>query len=84
MVRKSKKTPVNFGLNALVWQEGDLFVAKAVEVEVASQGKTSQKALENLKEALELYFEDEKIPAKKINLLPQLELTKVFPKIQYA
>ena len=46
-------------MSALVWKEGDLYVAKAVEVEVASQGPTKKQALDNLQEALELYFEDE-------------------------
>lgn len=45
-------------LSALVWKEADLYVAKAVEVEVASQGPTKKEALSNLQEALELYFED--------------------------
>ena len=55
MARKVTHTKTNFGLNALVWKEEDLFVAKAVEVEVASQGKTQAQALKNLQEALELY-----------------------------
>lgn len=46
-------------LHAVTWKENKLFVAKAVEVEVASQGHTEKQALSNLKEALELYFEDE-------------------------
>jgi len=46
-------------ISALVWKEGNWYVSKALEVEVASQGKTKTEALENLKEALELYFEDE-------------------------
>jgi len=37
-------------------------VARCVEVEVASQGRTVEKALANLREALELYFEDEPAP----------------------
>jgi predicted RNase H-like HicB family nuclease len=45
-------------ISALSWKENDLYIAKAVEVEVASQGKTKIDALNNLKEALELYFED--------------------------
>jgi len=45
--------------SALVWKEKDLYVAKCVEPKVASQGKTKLEALKNLKEALELYFEDE-------------------------
>ena len=32
-------------------------MAQCLEVDVASQGKTEEEALENLKEALALYFE---------------------------
>lgn len=46
-------------VSALVWKEGDFFVAKSIEVEVTSQGSTKPEALKNLKEALELYFTDE-------------------------
>lgn len=37
--------------------EDDAFVARCREVEVASDGKTEREAVENLREALELYFE---------------------------
>ena len=33
-------------------------MARCLEVEVASQGESIEQALANLKEALELYFED--------------------------
>lgn len=45
-------------IHTIVWKEDNLYVAKALEVEVASQGETEEQALENLQEALELYFED--------------------------
>ncbi len=45
-------------VHSIVWKENNLYVAKALEVEIASQGKTEKEALSNLKEALELYFED--------------------------
>ena len=53
-------------MTALVFKEENWYVAKCLEVEVASQGKTKKEALRNLKEALELYFEDE----KEINFKP--------------
>ncbi len=53
-------------IHTIVWKEGKLYVAKALEIEVASQGKSEEEALSNLKEALELYFED----AGKIELAP--------------
>ncbi len=43
---------------ASVWREGDWFVAQCLEVDVASQGETERQALANLREALELYFEE--------------------------
>jgi predicted RNase H-like HicB family nuclease len=46
-------------VHAVVWKEEKWYVAKALEVEVASQGRTEKEGLENLKEALELYFEDQ-------------------------
>ncbi len=46
-------------LHTIVWKENKIFVAKFLEIELASQGKTRQEAIENLKEALELYLEDE-------------------------
>jgi len=45
-------------VHAVIWKENRWFVAKALEVEVASQGLNEKEALTNLKEALELYFED--------------------------
>ena len=83
MKKAKKQTTIN-GLNALVWKEDDLYVAKAIEVEVASQGKTRTQAKKNLQEALELYFEDEKIPSSKISPLKTLKLERLFPNIQYA
>ena len=47
---------------AAVTREGDWRVARCLEVEVASQGHTFEEALANLREALELYFEDETLP----------------------
>lgn len=53
-------------IHTVVWKEDRWFVAKALEIEVTSQGKTEKEALDNLKEALELYFEDQ----TKIELAP--------------
>lgn len=44
-------------LHSVVWKEDKLYVAKTLEVEIASQGKSEKDALDNLKEALELYCE---------------------------
>jgi predicted RNase H-like HicB family nuclease len=41
---------------ASITREGDWYVARCLDVEVASQGKTEDEALRNLQEDLELYF----------------------------
>ena len=45
-----------------VTHEDGWYVACCLEVEVTSQGTTVEEALANLKEALELYFEDIALP----------------------
>lgn len=47
---------------AAITHEPPYFVARCLEVEVASQGSSPDDALANLKEALELYFENEPLP----------------------
>ena len=54
-------------LSAVIRKEGRLFVAWCPELDVASQGGTSKKALANLREAVELYLEDPhvRVPKRK-------------------
>ncbi len=49
-------------LTAAITHEAAWYVARCLEVEVASQGETVEEALDNLREALELYFEDAPVP----------------------
>ncbi|KAF5418256.1 MAG: putative nuclease of the RNAse H fold [Candidatus Methanocomedens sp.] len=50
-----------FNVTAVIWQEDKIYVSKCPELEIASAGDTPQEALENLKEAVELYIENAKI-----------------------
>ena len=49
---------MRFVATVTIHQDDDWFVAKCLDVNVASQGKTMDEAMVNLREALELYFED--------------------------
>jgi predicted RNase H-like HicB family nuclease len=49
-------------LTAAVTHEGEWYVARCLQVEVTSQGETFEEAMDNLREALELYFEDAPVP----------------------
>ena len=51
-------------LTAAITPEDGGFVAQCLEVDVASQGETVETALANLREALELYFEDAPGPVR--------------------
>ena len=44
-------------LTTIIECEGDGFVSLCPELDIASQGETEAEARENLKEALELFFE---------------------------
>ncbi len=44
-------------LTAIIHREGDGFVALCPELDIASQGDTIEAARDNLREALELFFE---------------------------
>ncbi len=43
---------------AVLHKEGDLYVAECLEVGTVSQGYTIEEAIDNLKEATELYLEE--------------------------
>ena len=45
-------------IQAVIWKEEDMFIIKEVVTGVTTQGKTIEEALENLKEALQLYLEE--------------------------
>lgn len=45
-------------LQYVVWKEGDYYVSRCLNVEVSSFGKTKIEAINNLEEAVSLYFEN--------------------------
>jgi len=50
---------------AIIIKEGNWYVARCLELDVTSQGKTIEESQANLKEAVELYLEsftDEELP----------------------
>ncbi len=44
-------------LNYIVWKENSFYVSQCLNVEVASFGSTIEEAIQNLIEAVELYYE---------------------------
>ncbi len=57
-----------YNLTVTIWKEGSMFVSKCPELGVASCGDTTEEALENLKEAVDLYIEN----AKKLGMMDDI------------
>ncbi len=58
---------------AVLYREGDLYVAECPEVGTVSQGYTVEEAVTNLKEATELYLEEFPLPNMGRPLLTTFE-----------
>ena len=54
------KSMEQLNVTAIILQESETYVSKCPELEVASAGVTTEEALHNLKEAVELYLENAK------------------------
>ena len=61
--------------NVIIEQEENWYVAKCIDNNVASQGKTIEEALKNLREAIELYLENEDLVMPKTVLVTTLEVS---------
>ena len=48
-------------LACVIWLEGGQYVSQCLNVNVSSFGANPNEARDNLREALELYFEDEEV-----------------------
>ena len=59
-------------LKNAVWKEGKYYVAWNLNTAISSFGQTKKEALESLREALELYFED--TPLSEVNKVEHPDL----------
>jgi predicted RNase H-like HicB family nuclease len=66
---------VNFKGTIIIKQEEEWFVATCLENNIASQGKTIDESIANLKEAIALYYEDEKEEDINLSLNDQIYIT---------
>jgi predicted RNase H-like HicB family nuclease len=64
-------------LTAIIEREGDGYVALCPELDIASQGDTIQEARENLREALELFFESASPQEIRERLREEVYVTQV-------
>ncbi|MDG6245010.1 MAG: type II toxin-antitoxin system HicB family antitoxin [Methanolobus sp.] len=53
--------------SAVIHKEGDWYVSWCPELDIASQGKDVEEAICNLREAVELYMEDEETTIAEVD-----------------
>ena len=75
---------MNIKYNVVIQKEEEWYVAKCLDNSVASQGRTIEEAIQNLKEALELYYENEEPILPKEILVTTVEVTVWVQNIQYC
>ena len=61
-------------LTAILHKEEDMYVAECPEVGTVSQGKTVEEAVNNLREATELYLEEFPLKEEKKPLMTTFEV----------
>lgn len=64
-------------LTAIIEREGDGYVALCPELDIASQGETIESAGQNLREALELFFETASSQEIKQRLHSEIYVTQL-------
>jgi predicted RNase H-like HicB family nuclease len=64
-------------LTAIIEREGDGYVALCPELDIASQGDTIQEARQNLREALELFFESASTKEIQERLRAEVYVTQI-------
>ncbi|MBI4600032.1 type II toxin-antitoxin system HicB family antitoxin [Candidatus Uhrbacteria bacterium] len=72
---------MSYRFTILITKEKNWYVARCVELGVVSQGRTIEKAQDNLKEAVELYLEDR--PREKAYAIQHAPLVSTL-EIQYG
>jgi predicted RNase H-like HicB family nuclease len=63
--------------STIITKENHLYVAHCPELDITSQGETIEDAINNLKEAIELYLEDEDAEIEPTDFKPMVTLIEV-------
>lgn len=69
-------------IKAEIYFDGEYYCAKCLDIDVFTQGKTIDEVVNNLKEAVSLHLEDEKLPETSILTIMEVKPLKVRTNIQ--
>lgn len=64
-------------IKAEIYFDGEHYCARTIDIDVFTQGKTLDEVMENLREAVSLHLEEEKLPESSILTMMELKPTKV-------
>jgi len=65
---------MNKNFTVAIQKEENWYIAKCLENCVASQGKTMEEAIDNLREAISLFYEDEAPPSFSQTFVTSMEV----------
>jgi len=70
-----------YQLTTLIWEEGGVYVSKCMEIEVASCGDTPKEALDNLREAIDLWLKNAEVLGLLSDALPSITSSEKFTSV---
>ena len=76
-VEESHQVTTVHRLTAVIEREGEAYVALCPELDIASQGETVEESQRNLREALELFFEEASPAEVEERLRSEVYITSV-------
>jgi predicted RNase H-like HicB family nuclease len=78
-IRETENHPMtNYHLIVTIWEEDGVYVSKCVELEVASCGDTPKEALENIREAIDIYLKNALEYGMLTDIEPSLKTNEKF------
>ena len=80
---KQQKNPIKETIKFKISKSDNYYTASAVDFFIVTQGKTFDELIYNIKEATELYFEDENLKKSDLISMPAISI-KFNPKEVYA
>lgn len=70
-----------YHFTTLIWEEEGVYVSKCVEIEVASCGTTPKEALDNLREAIDLWLKNTEYLRILTDTLPSITSSEKFTSV---
>ena len=67
-----------YQFTTLIWEEDGVYVSKCMEIELSSCGDTPKEALENLREAIDLWLKNAETLGLLYDALPSITSSEKF------